>query len=231
MRSRTVVLTTGSATAVAAAAAAAAAGFAFAVRPWWRTWGLDPEVSTAPLPGDDLVPDATTVDTRVIDIAAPPAAVWPWLVQMGDTRAGLYSYSVLGFPHGKGANMIAPEWQHLAEGDVLNEWIVREIEPERALVLASDLMGRWSWVFVLEPLDGGAHTRLVERWKGTATGGPRGMGVLLSALDFGEFLMIRKQMLGIRDRAEHSTAVGAADAGSTPRSGDSTPAVRLKGLA
>jgi hypothetical protein len=225
MRSLTVVLTTG------AAAAAASAGFAFTIRPWWRTWGLDPEVSAAPLPGDDLVLDATTVDTRAIDIAAPPAAVWPWLVQMGDTRAGLYSYSVMGFPHGRGATTIVPEWQHLAESDVLNEWVVREIEPERALVLASDRMGRWSWVFVLEPLDEGARTRLIERWKGKATGGPRGMGVLLSAFDFGEFLMIRKQMLGIRDRAEHSTAVEPAGTGSTPTSGASTQAVRPKRLA
>lgn len=52
----------------------------------WRSWGVDPEASGPTLPGDDLVPDATTVDSRFIEIDAPPSAVWPWLVQMGDDR-------------------------------------------------------------------------------------------------------------------------------------------------
>ncbi len=60
MRVRTVLLMTG------AAAVTAAAAYSFAVRPWWRSWGVDSEVSGAALPGDDLVPDATVVDTRAI---------------------------------------------------------------------------------------------------------------------------------------------------------------------
>lgn len=82
MRVRTVLLMTG------AAAVTAAAAYGFAIRPWWRSWGVDPAASGALLPGDDLVPDASAIDTRAIEIAAPPAAVWPWLVQMGYGRGG-----------------------------------------------------------------------------------------------------------------------------------------------
>ena len=44
-----------------------------------------------PLPGDDLVPGATVVIDRAFRLAAPPAAVWPWVVQLGRKRAGWYA--------------------------------------------------------------------------------------------------------------------------------------------
>ena len=173
-------------------------------RAWERltSWGVDPTVSASVLPGDDLVVDPIAVDTRSLDIAAPPSAVWPWLVQMGDDRGGEYSYSLFGLPHRKGADRIEPEWQHRVVGDPLNEWTVAQIEPERALVLHSDLAGSWSWAFVLDPLDGGSRTRFVERIRSRPPL-PRPIGVIaMRALGPGMLLMVRKQMLTIRDRAE-----------------------------
>ena len=59
-----------------------------------------------------------------------------------------------------------------------------------------------SWAFVLEPMTGG-RTRLIERFRVTfgATDKPW-TAVTLPVVGFGVFLMMRKQMLGIRDRAE-----------------------------
>ena len=74
--------------AAAAAGAAPATTYTLAVRPWWRTWGVDPADAELSFAGDDLVPDATVVETRGVEIDAPPDAVWPWLVQMGYNRAG-----------------------------------------------------------------------------------------------------------------------------------------------
>src|SRR5688572_30638764 len=65
-----------------AISASAAAGFVVARREW-RTWGIDADEAARALPGDDLVADATAVETRGIDLDAPPEAVWPWLTQMG----------------------------------------------------------------------------------------------------------------------------------------------------
>ena len=80
------------------------------------TWGLVTADLTRTLAGDDLVSDADTVETRSLDIAAPPSAVWPWLVQMGYGRGGWYSYDQLDM-RGPSARTIDPELQDLAEGD------------------------------------------------------------------------------------------------------------------
>jgi hypothetical protein len=39
------------------------------------------------------VPDAPYVTTRAVTIDAPPDRVWPWLVQMGQDRAGFYTHN------------------------------------------------------------------------------------------------------------------------------------------
>ena len=203
---------------------------------WRETWGVDPLEADRALPGDEIVPAPTAVDTRGITIAAPPEAVWPWLVQMGYGRGGWYSYDVMDM-RGRSADAIVPELQRLAVGDVMptdpdGGFIVRSIEPGRSLVLAVDeevLAARRSralqkvpaglaasgkllettvppkfaasWAFVVEP-DGAGGSRLVERfrvWLGEATPGSRVGGPLMG---FGVFVMMRRQMLGIRERAE-----------------------------
>ncbi len=224
---------------------------------WWRTWGVDPVESMKALPGDDLVPMPTAVDTRGITIDAPPEAVWPWLVQMGYGRAGWYSYDAMDM-RGKSADRIVPEWQAIEVGDVMPNspgggFSVRVVEPGRTLVLYSDtdlvasqaaaaeasdvvdmpkgvaasgaILRRTptefaaSWTFVLEPLDLG-RTRLIERFRvrfGEATPAFR---FIAPTMGFGVFVMLQRQMLGIRDRAQ-MTAVAPAlptAAGKTNRS-------------
>src|SRR6478752_5364750 len=85
---------------------------------WWRTWGSDPKEAAGSLPGDELVPTPTAIDTRGITIEAPPEAVWPWLVQMGFERAGWYSYDRLDV-RGKSLETIDPKLQALAVGDLM----------------------------------------------------------------------------------------------------------------
>jgi hypothetical protein len=57
--------------------------------------------------------------TRAIAIAASPEQVWPWLVQMGLTRAGWYSYDILDNLGRPSARRIIPELQHLTAGDLV----------------------------------------------------------------------------------------------------------------
>jgi hypothetical protein len=228
-----------------AAVAGAAVAYAYAIRPWWRTWGVDPVEIELELPGDDLVADATVVETRGIEIGAPPADVWPWLVQMGYGRGGWYSYDMVDMKGGS-AERIMPELQSLAVGDLVpnspdTSFVVKALDPGRSLVLYADektveeqvaaakakkeagveaeetpanlkaatkMMPSMpgfsaSWAFVLQPLDGGSRTRLVERFRVRmpAPEGPAAT-VMGGAFGFGVFAMTRKQMLGIRDRAE-----------------------------
>lgn len=64
-------------------------------RHWHLRWGATVDEVHAPLPGDALVPVPHFTATRVVTIDAPPAAVWPWLVQIGRGRAGFYAYDLL----------------------------------------------------------------------------------------------------------------------------------------
>jgi len=251
----------------AAATAGATAAFALAVRPWWRSWGVDPADAAIAFAGDDLVPDATVVESRGLEIDAPPDAVWPWLVQMGYNRAGWYSYDLVDMK-GASVDTILPELQHLAVGDLVpnspdTAFVVRALEPGRALVLFADektveeqvaaararkeageaveeapanlkAAGKMmpamagfaaSWAFVLVPLDEGRRTRLVERFRVRmpAPEGPAA-AALAGAFGFGVFAMTRKQMLGIRDRAEAASIAAGITAEFTGRWDDKAAA-------
>ena len=120
-----------------------------------------------PLPGDELVP-AKVQWTNGVTIRARPTEIWPWLVQAGCRRAGAYSYDRLDNGGVPSADRIIPELQHVDVGDILpwtptadDGFIVRAVEPERALVLGEET-GSFTWTFVLEPIDE-TSTRLLTR--------------------------------------------------------------------
>ena len=86
------------------------------------TWGATSDEINRQMPGDDLVPDPDLVATRAVTIAAPPHAIWPWLVQMGSGRGGVYTYDWIENLFGLGmhsASEILPQFQDLDVGDVL----------------------------------------------------------------------------------------------------------------
>lgn len=236
---------------VLAVAGAAFVAFRLVVQPWWRQWGVVPQEAANPLPGDDLIPDANVGETRGIDIAASPDAVWPWLMQMGYGRAGWYSYDMVDMSE-RSSVAIHPELQDLKVGDIIptdpgGGFVVRLLEPGRALVLYADtelmraraeearasgaeeasanvratgaLMENAqptefavSWAFVLAPTpDGG--TRLIERVRGSF--GPSDKPwtrYTMPVMGFGVFVMVRRQLLGIKERAERPAEVTPAEA-------------------
>lgn len=62
------------------------------LRPWHMNWGATEDEAHGAVAGDDLMPAAGIVSTRVVEIEASPSAIWPWLVQMGPGRGGAYTY-------------------------------------------------------------------------------------------------------------------------------------------
>ncbi|MGA6948819.1 MAG: hypothetical protein WBZ00_13820 [Solirubrobacterales bacterium] len=158
-------------------------GYALWVRPRMLRWGATDDEVDRPYPGSDLVPGGKRTATMAATIEAPPAQVWPWLVQMGANRAGWYSWDWLDNLGNRSADRIHPEWQEIYLGDRLAgtpdgslSWEVAALEPERFLGLrmSLDLRGRpfdpagprprsYSdsiWAFQLHELPGGG-TRLV----------------------------------------------------------------------
>src|SRR5690349_598002 len=58
-------------------------------------WGATTAETRQPLPGDDLLSQPLIRWTHAETINGPPAQVWPWIAQLGDTRAGYYSYTFI----------------------------------------------------------------------------------------------------------------------------------------
>ena len=98
----------------AAVLAGSAAGAWSRARPRLMAWGASWDEVVRPLPGDDIVDNPVYVTTRAVTVEAPPAAVWPWLVQLGQNRGGFYSYDWLENLAGldiHSADEIHAEWQ------------------------------------------------------------------------------------------------------------------------
>ncbi len=92
----------------------------YAARRFYRNWGTTKEECETPLPGDELVGSPAVQTTEGVWIDASADEVWPWLLQMGQDRGGLYSYEALENAVGlkfRNADRIHPEWQQLAVGD------------------------------------------------------------------------------------------------------------------
>jgi hypothetical protein len=223
-----------------AVVAAATFGLVFArlVRPWAERWGATDDELVGALAGDDLVASARYSTTRAITIDAPVSAVWPWLVQIGQGRGGLYSYDWLEniFQLGiHSADAILPEFQHLAVGDIIQldaggnaPLTVALLEPERALVLQSrDIAtgepvtpGAYfgnglavTWAFIVQPADE-RRTRLIVRFR---SAWQPSLGATLFQhllLEPAHFIMERGMLLGIRQRAEGSGVAGTETAAS-----------------
>jgi hypothetical protein len=68
-------------------------GYDTVVRPRLRYWGATRDERVMHLPGDEIVQDVMTHYTRAVTIDGPPSTVWHWRVQIGDRRAGFYSYA------------------------------------------------------------------------------------------------------------------------------------------
>ena len=119
------------------------------LRPWYGKWGATSEEVSMTLPGDDLVPSPVLEATRAISIRAPAAAIWPWLVQLGQGRGGFYTYQRLENLAGCGilnADEVIPDFQNIKIGDQVRlgpegypAFDVARIEPEVALILRGDL--------------------------------------------------------------------------------------------
>ena len=166
--------------------------------------------------GDAAIVNPTYATTLAITVRARPEDIWPWLVQMGYQRGGLYSYDWLdrlfGYLDGPSSNRILPEFQHLAVGDEIpigrgGGFPVTAIEPYRAIVLGGKGEGfQWVWQFGLYPLDEN-RTRIVSR-NTVRVPSTLGSWLFMRVIEPAAFLMTRRMLLGLKRRAE---ALAVAD--------------------
>ena len=222
---KTLLTITGIGIAIAGAVAGAIAAYIAYIRPWHLRWGSSDEEVELQLPWDELIPDPKLQATHAVTILASPSQVWPWLVQLGQGRGGFYSYDFIENSMGLDihtTDRILPEFQELEAGDVIPlspdgfGIPVAIVQPEKTLVLFGDTRQddsgqipvlnpgdhmAASWGFYISSLDDGS-TRLVERFRADWNEAPYNTFFYRAFLEPGSFIMERKMLLGIKERAE-----------------------------
>jgi len=191
------------------------------VRPWYLQWGASDAEARMPLPGDEIIPNAASQETRAITIDAGADVVWRWVAQIGQDRGGFYSFDLLENLVGcrmPTVDVLRPDMQTWRLGDKL--WMypperaggqgfatLRTYVPGRALGFGTHAVGtpvtapeNGSWAFIVQPLDR-YTTRLLFRGRGA----PRSVaGIAFDRTIFEpvHFVMERRTMIGIKQLAE-----------------------------
>lgn len=178
------------------------------------------------LPGDRIIPEAPYVLTHGIDIEAPPALVWPWLMRLGCDRGGWYSIDLLDNGGRKSDTHPHPEWKERKPGEKVSatpaqdgSYTVLEVRSGEHFVIGgeTDRMGghiRTSWSFVLEPI-GKDATHLVTRVR--AVGEPQWSAWLQGSVIFPPIhaLMQHAQLKNLKRLAEGLACTRADPGGAS----------------
>jgi hypothetical protein len=210
-----------------------AALYWFPIRRWMNQWGATPSDLAREMAGDGLLANHTYSGTTAVIIDARPEHIWPWLVQIGYRRGGLYSYDWLdrlfGYLDRPSATRILPDFQHLAVGDRIPLgrgpwWPVAVVEPNRALVLDMRNIGAldWVWQFGLYPIDA-TRTRFVSRSRVRALS--LWARLLTHAIEPAGFLMTRRMLLGLKQRSEGLRAANTGASSAAPYRSETVPRV------
>ncbi|HEY0934385.1 MAG TPA: hypothetical protein VGD91_11650 [Trebonia sp.] len=157
-------------------------------------WGVSSSETTRHYPCDDFVSDPVLQAWRGVTVAAPAAAVWPWVAQV---RLAPYSYDwidnrgrrspreLAGLPEPRaGENFTA------VGGRALGRMV--SVEPGRQLT--GVILGAWmSYVLLPQP---GDTTRLLLKVV------LRGQRWIAPAVSVGDLIMARRQLQNFKQLAE-----------------------------
>lgn len=208
-------------TTIGAAQVAGAALTAPILRHRFNRWGATPEELRATMPGDELVRSPRLGYTRAISIDAPVADVWPWLVQIGQGRGGLYSFDGLenlARCNIHSADRILDQHQTLNPGDLIRlgpegypcfqVWLARaptdlvligaDPKPPHEIPPNDSTGGRATWQWALRPAASGLGTRVIVRQRLTY---PNSLSVMWHIVEPIGFVMERQMLLGLQQRA------------------------------
>jgi hypothetical protein len=178
--------------------------------------GLTEAEANGVFPGDGRVPSPRFMWTHAVEIDATAAEVWPWIAQIGQDRAGFYSYQALENIAGcdiVNADRIHPEWQERKARDPLRvhadlpPMTIVQVEEGRYLVaqvheVEGDRYANMTWLFQVEPLPG-KRSRVVSRFRINTsddiahrlTYGPAVVEAIGGVMD-------RRMLRGIKERVE-----------------------------
>ncbi|WP_035833501.1 hypothetical protein [Jonesia quinghaiensis] len=162
-----------------------------------RRFGVSPQQASSTLPGDEFVPHPTHQGDRGIVVDASPDRVWPWVAQLGQAKAGFYSWEALENAVGcdiHGTSIINPVWQQVVVGEEFKlhpDMALRVVscEPGKHLVVSTqgasapqDMAFDMVWSFVLIPeVGGGGHEKTFLHVRERYSARSRGAHLMVSA--------------------------------------------------
>jgi len=190
------------------------------LRPWHSTWGTTAAERAAPVPGVPVEGPTTYRIDHAVTIRAAQSAVWSWLAQIGQDRAGFYSHDWLERAVGdeiRNVDSLVPAWQERRVGELVRAaqpgylggrlgeelgWRISRWHPPNSVTLE-----QWG-TFVVGAIDDSTsrlrvHTRRSEAIR------PRDLPLAAIGLYLFEpahFIMERGMLLGIKSRAERAAA-------------------------
>jgi hypothetical protein len=181
------------------------------------------------LPGDELVNQSTLsmMTNRAISIDAPRNEIYPWLAQMGAVRGGMYSFEFLERLLGsdtRNSVELKAKWQQPQAGITdfelhplvprafVPSTVFHEVSPPSHVVIGverdrkSNLplephKGALSWAYVLLNESSPNRTTLLVRYRADSMLMPWWQALVMEPVSF---MMERKQLLGIKRRAERT---------------------------
>jgi hypothetical protein len=158
-------------------------------------WGATFAERSAPLPCDELLPDARTRCDRAISVNAPAAVLFRWLCQL---RVAPYSYDLLDNLGRRSPRQLTPGLERLELGQrFMSIFSLASFAPGEHLTLRSPTVAVTYAVRAH-----GDRSRLVVRVLFKAPGGRLGDALLGRALALGDLVMMRKQLLTLKELAE-----------------------------
>lgn len=178
----------------------------------WR-WGATEEEHARAYPADALLTPPVVRMTRAVTVAAPLDLAWRWLCQLA---LAPYSYDLVDNLGRRSPRALVPGTERLEVGQVMaTVFRLAEVEPGRAWTArtspsAERVAGPWGVTYAVEPLaagvDGEDRCRMVARIAVPSRTRPERARAL--AVAWGDLVMMRKQLLTLRDLAERDARVG-----------------------
>ena len=158
-------------------------------------WGATREEQQLDLPCDALLPTGSRRCHRAISIDAPPATTFRWLCQL---RKAPYSYDLLDNLGRRSPRALTPGADRLEVGQrFMRIFALASFDPGEQITLLTD-SGNTAVTYTTRAEGGGS--RLVVRI--VLAGSGRLRAALAPALVLGDLLMMRKQLLTLRELAE-----------------------------
>ena len=188
-------------------------------RGYGNGWGSNSEEILRLYPGEDAAVEAQVLATHAVDINAPPVTVWRFVAQIGQGRAGFYSYDWLENLVGcdiHNVYEVREEWQHPQLGQSIYlapgfGMPLRVFEPGHAFVMGMDsrtmaaggdtagyMAATWGLYLEDKPAD---STRLLTRMRADHSG-EFSYELMSQMMMWADFFMDRRMVLTIRDLAE-----------------------------